>query len=268
MIECSISITISPRRFFTSWRMLEEAPVGPAVRGARVEHGRAAGEQVAGPDRPSPLQPVDAGRAHRGRIVQPAVATMRMKSAQVCQPDAASPPSSRSAAARSSRWKAAGRTPRQTPRSPRARRGRSGSGRTSPTAKSSKVRLVMSFNSVGMLRYRGWPADINASGGRAIRLDSRFGHAPPGFRFPSRLPRAIGCLTPRAGALRAGRRACRRLEHIDGDDLVRRRRLRADYAADVRRALRLPLSSGTVVASLVLPPGWCSIGRCRSEIAR
>ena len=35
-------------------------------------------------------------------------AIMRMKSAQVCQPDAASPPSIVSAAARSSRWKGCG----------------------------------------------------------------------------------------------------------------------------------------------------------------
>ncbi len=40
-------------------------------------------------------------------LSQPSV-TIRMKSAQVCQPDAASPPSSVSAAAASSRWKGCG----------------------------------------------------------------------------------------------------------------------------------------------------------------
>ena len=47
---------------------LDEAQVGPAARGARLEHGRAHRDPFAGAQRREPLHLLHAGRAHEARV--------------------------------------------------------------------------------------------------------------------------------------------------------------------------------------------------------
>ena len=89
-----VSVITARRALNSSNSKLHEAHVGPALGGARVEHGGAQRELVARPHRLEPLHLVDAGRAHRGSDrPTKASAIIRIRMQQVCQPEAASPPS-------------------------------------------------------------------------------------------------------------------------------------------------------------------------------